>query len=248
MAFANGYTMALTYNLDPLGWMYITIAIMWTIILLMGTTFIIARRHMAFLRIRNIPLAVSAVATLHVYWILCMVAYTFHGFYPCVTEYWIMSIYLPMGIALFQASNTQLLHVASVQRRIADDSSSEKSLVRSRTPIRTGFMRPFMSQNRMRKTMTLIAYAMTVQVCLIVSIDFQLMRCSSFLQWSSSWSQESFITVMDSLTGLKQSGTVPVRKEKPLIYSMQSIVVQPKEYLVDTDGNGEWHIMSKIND
>jgi hypothetical protein len=33
-------------------------------------------------------------------------------------EYWIMKTYLPIGIALYQANNTQLQHVAGLQLQI----------------------------------------------------------------------------------------------------------------------------------
>jgi hypothetical protein len=41
-----------------------------------------------------------------------------NGTYPCVAEYWIMSIYLPLGIALFQANSMQLLSVYGVQEKL----------------------------------------------------------------------------------------------------------------------------------
>ena len=176
MPFANGYTMDSTYNLDGLGWTYITIATIWTIILLVGMTFLLARRNHHHLRIRNVPLAVSAVATLHVYWILCLLAYTFHGFYPCVVEYWIMSIYLPLGMALFQASNTQLLYIVKIQRKYTAVSTDDKKLLASSRPQGWAqWLRRDRAHNRVTGTMTCIAYAMGVQVNLdrILAAVFQ---------------------------------------------------------------------------
>lgn len=167
MAFANGYTMALTFNLDGLSMTYITIATVWTIVLLMGIAFLVSKRNLQFLRIRNVPLAVSAVATLHVYWVLCMIAYALEGFFPCATEYWIMSIYLPLGIALFQACNTQLLHIADVQRKYthyAGGEEKEKPAVVKNVKGWRRHLACLYVENRVKRTMAFIAYGMAIQV------------------------------------------------------------------------------------
>ncbi|RYP68595.1 hypothetical protein DL771_006567 [Monosporascus sp. 5C6A] len=39
---------------------------------------------------------------------------------PCDAQFWIMSTYLPCGIALLQAANSQFLHIASQQRKYAN--------------------------------------------------------------------------------------------------------------------------------
>lgn len=151
--------------MDSLGKLYISIATAWTTILLIGATFLLSRRDLSFLRMRNIPLAVSAVATLHVYWILCMVAYVLNGHFPCAAEFWIMSIYLPLGIALFQACNTQLLHIADLQRNYTKDhtSISERPLPRTATKWRR-YLSDLQAENKVRRTMSFIAYGMVVQV------------------------------------------------------------------------------------
>lgn len=165
MAFANGYTMIMRWNFDALGWTYIAIAVSWTVILTLGATFLISKRRLPFLRIRNIPLTVSAVAIIHIYWVLCLLAYVLQGYFPCVTEYWIMSIYLPLGIALFQACNTQLLHIATIQRRYAERPVSDGAGTLS--PRKIGWrqwMARFETENRRKRSMTLIAYGMVAQV------------------------------------------------------------------------------------
>lgn len=166
MGFADGHTMSLTYNMDSLGKLYISIATAWTTILLIGATFLIARRNLPNLRIRNIPLAVSAVATLHVYWVLCMVAYVLQGHFPCAAEFWIMSIYLPLGIALFQACNTQLLHIAGLQKKYAESQlpSRKKSGSQCTRRWHKCLKKP-RTENPVRTTMALIGYGMVVQVC-----------------------------------------------------------------------------------
>ncbi|KAK5073254.1 hypothetical protein LTR64_000334 [Lithohypha guttulata] len=171
MVFAEGYTMVMKFTLDGLGWTYVGIATFWTIVLLTGIAFLVPKRNLPFLRIRNVPLAVSAVATLHVYWVLCMLAYVLQGFFPCGTEYWIMSIYLPLGIALFQACNTQLLYIANLQQRYVSDYQAEKKEPNTKNP--RGWRRYLAHhyvENRVKRTMIYIGYGMCIQ--LVVALTF----------------------------------------------------------------------------
>ncbi|KGO40059.1 Regulator of G protein signaling superfamily [Penicillium expansum] len=57
----------------------------------------------------------------------------------CVAEYWIMSIYFPVGIALFQANSMQLLNVFGVQ---------EKLLLTAQQPHRPHFIDPAESSSQ----------------------------------------------------------------------------------------------------
>ncbi|EXJ72712.1 uncharacterized protein A1O5_03859 [Cladophialophora psammophila CBS 110553] len=158
--------MALRFNTDGLGITYIGLVIAWTCLLLPAAIFLIRNRHLPYLRIRNIPLAVSAVATLHVYWVLCMIAYVLNGFFPCATEYWIMSIYLPLGIALFQATNSQLLSVATAQKRYAqgDVLNESKSTTNQKTPLWRKWWQRLKTYNATKNTMAWIGIGMSVQV------------------------------------------------------------------------------------
>ena len=51
----------------------------------------------------------TSLIFMHVYLVLCLFAYSLNGKYPCDAEYWIMAVYFPFGIGLFQASNQRLL-------------------------------------------------------------------------------------------------------------------------------------------
>ncbi|KAK5030603.1 hypothetical protein LTS07_005387 [Exophiala sideris] len=157
--------MALRYNTDGLGFTYIALVIAWTCLLLPAAIFLLRNRHLPFLRMRNIPLAISAVAVLHVYWVLCMIAYVLNGFFPCATEYWIMSVYLPVGIALFQATNSQLFSIATAQKRYAKGDI----VVETRTPNpKTRGWRKWWAKlktyNATKNTMAWIGIAMIVQI------------------------------------------------------------------------------------
>lgn len=164
--YAQGYDGSLRYNTDGLGMTYISIVVVWTCLLLPAIIFLLKNRHLPCLRMRNIPLAVSAVATLHVYWILCLIAYVLNGYFPCTTEYWIMSIYLPLGIALFQASNSQLLSVATAQKEYTQASATV--ILQAPPPTRARGLRKYWQRlreyNTTKNTMAWIGIAMIVQV------------------------------------------------------------------------------------
>lgn len=164
--YAQGYDGSMRYNTDGLGMTYISIVVVWTCLLLPAVVFLLKNRHLPYLRIRNIPLAVSAVATLHIYWILCLIAYVLNGFFPCTTEYWIMSIYLPLGIALFQASNSQLLSIATAQKEYTQGDAIVK--LQAPPPPRARGLRKYwqrlMDYNTTKNTMAWIGIAMILQV------------------------------------------------------------------------------------
>jgi hypothetical protein len=114
-------------NWDALGKFYISFAIAWTVILYAGAAWLYMHRHIPYLKMRNIPLALAAVTFLHIYLVKILLAYTTNGHFPCSIEFWIMSIYLPFGIAFFQANLSQLLSIATQQRRLLEGSRNVKN-------------------------------------------------------------------------------------------------------------------------
>ena len=104
-------------NWDDLGKFYTGFIITWSIILYAGVIWLILNRHLPFVKIRNLPLSIAAISFLHVYLIKIFLAYTTNGNFTCGAEFWIMSIYLPFGIALVQASLVQLRAVFDEQQK-----------------------------------------------------------------------------------------------------------------------------------
>ena len=104
-------------NVDDLGKLYISVAIVWTAIVFCASSFLLYNRDLPVLRVRNTHLWTAAVTFLHSYWVLCLLAYVLNGTYPCTAEFWIMSLWLPFGMALFQVNGMHLLHIASLQTR-----------------------------------------------------------------------------------------------------------------------------------
>lgn len=91
----------------------------WTLLLVGGFVFLFTRRRMPVVRIRGLPLSCAAIVLLHVYWVAVQLGPIYGYLVPPQTEFWIMGIYLPFGIALFQASNSRFLHVAKAQKKYA---------------------------------------------------------------------------------------------------------------------------------
>lgn len=107
-----------TPNTDALGITYVVIAILYTI-LLAGELFMLYRRRSAFcVRIRNVKAVFATVSLLHVYLVLVLLVYAWNGLFPCQVEFWIMSLFLPFGMALFQACNAKVLNTYESQRRM----------------------------------------------------------------------------------------------------------------------------------
>ena len=156
--------MAYHLNLDGLGTFYICLAVAWTLALIPAAIFLIRNRKLPYLRMRNIPLALAGVATLHVYWCLCYIAYVLNGYFPCATEYWIMSIYLPLGIALFNVSNTQLFYIAGLQKKYADPEKriQPKQKVAMKKSWR-GLLQQVRTYRPTQRTLTFIGIGMVVQ-------------------------------------------------------------------------------------
>lgn len=68
---------------------------------------------------RKLPLLFTGVGILHVYGAISIFAYPFGAYFPCTVIFWMMSILVPLGMAMFQAANTQFLYVASRQKQLA---------------------------------------------------------------------------------------------------------------------------------
>jgi hypothetical protein len=93
-------------NTDALSIIYIVAAITYTLVLA-GELYLLYRHRSAFcVRIRNLKVVVSAISVLHVYLILVLLVYPWNGRFPCSAEFWIMSVFLPSGMALFQGKQT----------------------------------------------------------------------------------------------------------------------------------------------
>ncbi|KAF2124818.1 hypothetical protein P153DRAFT_379403 [Dothidotthia symphoricarpi CBS 119687] len=105
-------------NMDALGFTYIAIALIYTVILSGELLLLYQRRSEFCVRIRHLPVVFAAVSILHVYLVIVLLVYPWNGLFPCVAEFWIMSVFLPCGFALFQSCNAKVLTTYESQRRL----------------------------------------------------------------------------------------------------------------------------------
>ena len=89
-------------NLDAAGIAYITTAILYSFVVFAELFLLYRRRSSFYIRIRNLYLVFLSVSLLHVYLIVVLLVYPLNGRWPCSAEYWVMSILLPSGMAVFQ--------------------------------------------------------------------------------------------------------------------------------------------------
>lgn len=172
MVFAQGIDGGYYGIWDGLSKFYTAINIIWTSMIIAGCIFLILNRNVPSVRIRNLPISLSAVLCLHVYWSAVLESYTWNGLYPCGVEFWVMSIYLPFGIALFQATNVQLLSVAATQGRMIAQTTEKAQVVQPpRQSMRRWWLR-YNSLNLIKRTELAIGVGMLVQVILTTALFF----------------------------------------------------------------------------
>lgn len=160
----HGRDMAFRANLDSVGQLYLGLLGSWTLLLLAGIAFLFANRGLQFLRIRNIGLGISAVCVLHVYWMLCMLVYVLNGYFPCGLEFWIMSIYLPLGIGLYQATSTQFLYVAGLQQQYTTSAPVSIEKARARSKGIRGYLQRWRSMKATDRAVLMIGTGMVLTV------------------------------------------------------------------------------------
>lgn len=148
-------------NWDDLGKLYAAIICIWTLVLVLGISWLIANRKLPFIKIRNIPLAILSTVFLHTYLIKICLAYTTNGHFLCSAEYWIMSIYLPFGIALFQAYLTQLRSLWEQQQRLLHHDAGRPE---GEDISKVNFIQRWRRLSRLKRSYCLIAAGMLLQV------------------------------------------------------------------------------------
>ena len=113
-------------RLDTVAVFYIAFAILHTIVVLVGLYVLFLLRRTTAVRLRSFRTICTTVLTLHIYLVLILVSYPLNGLYKCGVEFWVMSTFLPFGMALFQGTSIlrnrnlrRLIHIASNIRLLA---------------------------------------------------------------------------------------------------------------------------------
>lgn len=160
-------------RLDGAAIFYISFGLIWTCILSGAMIYLWSKRNIPFLAIRGLPLTFAGVICLHLYWMLVQVCIVIGPIEPEVGEYWVMGTWLPWGVSLFFAANTQLLHVAKVQKQfvhvstISDTDTLVEGMRRKSTAMswwRKRYLR-FQQKSYSARVLILLSIAMAFQVC-----------------------------------------------------------------------------------
>ncbi|KAG5921548.1 hypothetical protein E4U42_005805 [Claviceps africana] len=152
-------------RLDGVGIWWICWACTWTVLLACGMAYLVRNRDAPILRVRGIGLSLSAVVLLHLYWFSVQLAYVLGALTPGESEYWIMGTYLPLGIALFHASNSRFLYVAQAQQRYLTRASSKPPQSSRRA---SGVLRRFRDLDYTSKMVFLVGLGMGLQLFLTI--------------------------------------------------------------------------------
>ncbi|UNI15547.1 hypothetical protein JDV02_002071 [Purpureocillium takamizusanense] len=167
-------------NLDSAGIFWATWTCLWTVILVSGMGYLIARRETPILRLRGLGISLVAITLLHLYWISVQLGYILGPITPGDAEYWIMGIYLPFGIALFHASNSRFLHVAQAQRKYAEQGGKAlEARAGSKRP--GGLLDRFKRLDYSAKILAIVIFGMFLQLMLTVFMYIMSRK------WHSSW-------------------------------------------------------------
>ncbi|PGH34153.1 hypothetical protein GX50_03022 [[Emmonsia] crescens] len=172
--------------LDALGIFYVIFDIVWTLLVVLGLIWLWRNRTVPSVRMRNVPLATCSVIFLHGYGGFYILAYPLKGILSCGLEFWLMCGILPVGIALFQATNVQLLSVATLQLRfLRDDGTFEEPTPREiRCPFNK-FKCWWTHLSWAKKTMVAIAIGMFIEICLSLFVFFGSRKFHSYGLWST---------------------------------------------------------------
>lgn len=158
-------------RLNGLGIFYLTFAAVWTCGLFGGMAYLWTKRNTQILRIRGLPISFAGILLMHVYWLCVVTGYTYAPLMAEVIEYWIMGLWLPLGIAMFHASNTRFLYVANAQKKYAKR-STEPYRIFTRRPGRISLresVKVWWEQlDYSNKTLATVAVGMSLQVTLTV--------------------------------------------------------------------------------
>ncbi|KAK4041838.1 hypothetical protein C8A01DRAFT_45047 [Parachaetomium inaequale] len=158
-------------RVDGVGIWWLTFAAVWTVLLACGMTFLYKKRNTPTLRLRALSLTFAGIILLHFYWLSVQLGYTVGPLAPEVAEFWIMSIWYPFGIALFQAGNSQFLYVAKAQSRFARPPSQMKTRYDEKRPVtKPTLLQPLRQMDYSKRMFMFVTMGMAVQLFVVVII------------------------------------------------------------------------------
>ncbi|PWW75453.1 hypothetical protein C7212DRAFT_344823 [Tuber magnatum] len=157
---------------NSVGKIYTAVFALWTAGFVVGFMVFLIHRKLPFIRLKNVPLLSFD-----------LLVYPLNGSLPCALEYWIMSICLPLGIAVFQAQNMQLFCLFWGQKhlvwlRLRNSGLTGSISVADATPTKGQLHRCWKKWRKictLKKTYIIIAVGTVMQI-LISTVIFLISR------------------------------------------------------------------------
>ncbi|KAI6351176.1 hypothetical protein MCOR25_010093 [Pyricularia grisea] len=155
-------------NTGPVSIFFMVWGVTWTMLLVLGMTFLYYNRAMPLVRVRGLRLTFAAVILLHLYWIVCQFGLLIFELVPPEVMFWIMGMYVPWGIALFHASNSRFLYVAEAQKRFVGKTPA----VREKPPVNNdkSLLGKFWKLEYERRIVVVVCVGMALQFLLLVTM------------------------------------------------------------------------------
>ncbi|KAI1496988.1 putative GprK-type G-protein coupled receptor protein [Biscogniauxia marginata] len=117
-------------NFDAVGTFYMIYCVTWTTLVFSGMIFLCINHRNPILKVRGLPMSLTAILLMHAYWILAQVTYPVGLTLPLIlaydVQYFFMGLWFPLGIALFHASNSRFLYVAKLQKQYMQSGTLRK--------------------------------------------------------------------------------------------------------------------------
>lgn len=109
------------HNDGPPAWNAVSIGYsvfvsMYTVVIVFGLGALWSYRKKDAIRLRGVWLTIASVLAIHSYAAAIFIVYPLNGYYHCNTEFWYMSVFFPLGMAIFQAANARLLAVSKLHQ------------------------------------------------------------------------------------------------------------------------------------
>lgn len=154
--------------LDALGLAYIVVIIAWSLFVLCCLLLTVLKRALPFIRMRSLTLIASTLVSLHVYLVMTFLVYSLNGTFSCEAEFWVMSVYLPFGIACFHVQNMQLYSLSRLQRQLISSGPTHSATTGQNTNSWFGgLVMRFRRRNALQQTRILTYVGMGLQVSLL---------------------------------------------------------------------------------
>ncbi|OJD30819.1 uncharacterized protein BKCO1_5500046 [Diplodia corticola] len=105
-------------RLDGPSKVWIPVAVVYTFIIGLGLMTLFFQRLTHTARIRGHWLGNSSVVALHAYLTMILIAYPIRFWYVCAAEFWVMALVFPVGLGLYQISNSRLIFHYQTQQEL----------------------------------------------------------------------------------------------------------------------------------